>query len=131
MIAASLVMKWISLLIIAVIIAVIFMLKKNGRVSPAEAQVYLRNGALVIDVRSHGEFSAGHLPCAINIPLDELETALPRHVNDTNRVLLLHCQSGLRSGMAVRKLHGLGYRNVYNLGSLDRAREIVGNGGPS
>ena len=124
-------MKWIPLLIIAVLIVVIFVLKKNGRISPNEAVTRLRGGALVIDVRSHDEYNADHLPCAINIPLDELATAVPRQVKDTNQVLLVHCQSGLRSGMAVTRLHAMGYRNVFNLGSLDRAREIIANGGPN
>jgi len=122
-------MKWIPLLIIAVLIVVIFVLKKNGRISPNEAVTRLRGGALVIDVRSRGEYATDHLPCAINIPLDELGSSLPQQVKDTNRVLLLHCQSGLRSGMAVTQLHAMGYRNVFNLGSLDRARKIIGNGG--
>ena len=122
-------MRWIPLLIIAILIVVIFLLKKNGRISPADAVAQLRNGALVIDVRSRGEYAAAHLPCAINIPLDELDSAVPRQVKDTNQPLLLHCQSGLRSGMAVTKLHGMGYRNVFNLGSLERAREIIGGGG--
>ena len=122
-------MRWISLLIIAALVVVIFVLKKNGRISPRDAVAYLRDGALVIDVRSHDEYTADHLPCAINIPLDQLESAVPRQVKDPNQVLLLHCQSGLRSGMAVTKLHGMGYRNVFNLGSLARAREIIGNGG--
>jgi len=121
-------MKWLLLLIIAVLIVVIFLLKKNGRISPVDAAMRMRGGALVIDVRSRNEYAADHLPCAINIPLDELETALPRQVKDTNQILLLHCQSGLRSGLAVIKLRGMGYRNVSNLGSLERAKAIC-NGG--
>jgi rhodanese-related sulfurtransferase len=41
-------------------------------------------------------------------------------------MLLLHCLSGMRSGMAKQKLKSLGYANVFNLGSLARARKIVG-----
>ena len=122
-------MRWIPLLIIAILVVALYLLKKNGRISPDDAVAQLRSGALVIDVRSHDEYAADHLPCAINIPLDELEATLPRQVKDTNRVLLLHCQSGLRSGFAVSKLHGMGYPNVYNLGSLQRARNIIGNCG--
>lgn len=87
---------------------------------------YLRNGALVIDVRSAGEFTAGHLPKAVNIPLSEIETVISRKVNDKNQVLLLHCQSGMRSSAAQKKLKALGYTNAYNLGSYGRAAEVVG-----
>jgi phage shock protein E len=64
----------------------------------------LKNGALVIDVRSSAEFNSGHLPKAINIPLEEIEIVLPRRVKDASQVLLLHCQSGMRSGAAKTKL---------------------------
>ena len=81
----------------------------------------------VLDVRSPGEFNSGHLPVAINMPLDEIETVLPRRVTDKNQVLLLHCASGMRSGMALRKLKSLGYANVFNLGSFNRAGKITSN----
>jgi len=122
-------MNWTTILVIAVVVAIIFMLKKSGRISAGAALAHLKNGALVIDVRGPGEFNSGHLPVAINIPLDEIETALPRQVKDKNQVLLLHCASGMRSDMAKKKLNGMGYANAFNLGSLSRAREIVGKAG--
>ncbi|MEI6654786.1 MAG: rhodanese-like domain-containing protein [Verrucomicrobiota bacterium] len=120
-------MKWTPILIIAAILIVIFLLKQSGQISVKDAKAYLKNGALVIDVRSPGEFDSGHLPSAINIPLDEIATALPPRVPDKNQVLLLHCQSGMRSGIAKQKLKAMGYTNAYNLGSFSRAQDIVGN----
>ncbi|MDD5139195.1 MAG: rhodanese-like domain-containing protein [Verrucomicrobiales bacterium] len=105
------------------------MLKQAGQISPQAAVAHLKSGALVIDVRSPGEFSSGHLPVAINIPLDVIETILPDRVKDKNQVLLLHCQSGMRSGLAKSKLKNMGYPNVFNLGSLARARKIAGQTG--
>ena len=118
-------MNWTTTLIIAAIVAVIFMMKKSGQISAKDALEKMKNGALVIDVRSPGEFSSGHLAKAINIPLDEIETALPNRVKDKNQVLLLHCASGMRSGMAKTKLIGMGYTNAFNLGSYGRAEKIV------
>ena len=118
-------MNWRILLIIGVVAAVFIGLKRTGLVSARAAREYLKNGALVIDVRTVGEFNSGHLPNAINIPLDEIETVLPNRVPDKNQVLLLHCQSGMRSGMAQRKLKGLGYANAFNLGSYGRAESIL------
>jgi phage shock protein E len=118
-------MNWRILIIISVVAVVFIGLKRTGLVSARAAREYLKNGALVIDVRTVGEFNSGHLPNAINIPLDEIETVLPGRVKDKNQVLLLHCQSGMRSGMAKGKLKRLGYANVFNLGSLARARSIV------
>jgi rhodanese-related sulfurtransferase len=119
-------MNWTTTLIIAAVVAVIFMMKKFGQISTKDALEKLKNGALVIDVRSLGEFTSGHLAKAINIPLDEIETALPKRVKDKNQVLLLHCASGMRSGVAKNKLNDMGYTNAFNLGSYGRAEEIVG-----
>jgi len=118
-------MKWTNLLVIAAIIVIFFMLKRAGQVSAKDALAYLKRGALVIDVRSHGEFSAGHLPDTINIPLEEIKTALPAQVEDKSRVLLLHCRSGMRSGLAQRELKSLGHTNTFNLGSYGRAESIL------
>jgi phage shock protein E len=118
-------MNWTPLLIIAVVIVVVFMVKLSGQISARDALTYLKNGALVVDVRTSGEFSSGHLPIAINLPLDEIEVALPQRVTNKSQVLLLHCQSGMRSGMAKGKLKNLGYTNTFNLGSYSRAESIL------
>ena len=118
-------MKPTTILIIAAIIIVIILLKKSGQISAKDAVAYLKNGALVIDVRSPDEFNSGHLQTAINIPLDEIQSVMPRRVPDTSQVLLLHCQSGMRSGIAKQKLKSMGYANVFNLGSFSRAKDIV------
>lgn len=118
--------NWTPLLIFCGVAAVFFLLKRAGQISAAAARNHLKNGALVIDVRSPGEFNSGHLPRAINVPLDEIETALPRRVQDKQQVLLLHCLSGTRSAMAKSRLKRLGYPNVFNLGSLRRAHAVVG-----
>ncbi|MFI1016117.1 rhodanese-like domain-containing protein [Streptomyces sp. NPDC020965] len=55
----------------------------------------------VVDVRTPGEYAAGHLPSAHNIPLDELDQALPalREVADRGELLMV-CASGARSESA-------------------------------
>jgi phage shock protein E len=118
-------MNWTTILIIAAVVAGFFMMKKSGQILAKDALEKLKNGALVIDVRSPGEFNSGHLPVAINIPLDKIETELPRRVKDKSQVLLLHCASGMRSGMAESKLKGMGYANAFNLGSYGRAENVL------
>lgn len=50
----------------------------------------------LIDVRNPGEFAAGHIPGAINIPMDQIESRLEDlHEED----VVLVCQSGRRAGM--------------------------------
>ena len=111
--------------IIASVIAAVWVFKRMSFVSPDNASKYLRQGALVVDVREAGEYRGGHLPKAVNIPLGELRNSLPRRVTDKNQVLLLHCLSGTRSGIAKRQLKGMGYTNVFNLGSYGRAEKIL------
>ncbi|MFD5497202.1 rhodanese-like domain-containing protein [Streptomyces sp. NPDC001812] len=55
----------------------------------------------VIDVRTPAEYASGHLPGALNIPLDHVRRALPeiRHAAERGDVLLV-CASGARSGSA-------------------------------
>ena len=118
-------MNWIDFFIAVAILAAFILYRRAGLISVKEAQTYLRNGAMVIDVRTAGEFVAHHLPIAVNLPLGEIETNLDRRVKDKNQVLLLHCQSGSRSATAKKKLLALGCPNVYNLGSYSRAERIV------
>ncbi|MBC9712892.1 rhodanese-like domain-containing protein [Streptomyces sp. TRM66268-LWL] len=59
----------------------------------------------VIDVRTPGEYAGGHLPGALNIPLDQVQRALPdiRHATDRGDVLVV-CASGARSENACKIL---------------------------
>lgn len=107
------------------VLSLLLVLKRSGQVPAKTAVEYLRNGAMVIDVRSAGEFTARHLPRAVNIPLSEIEAVIGRKVKDKGQVLLLHCQSGARSGEARRRLRALGYAKTFNLGSYNRAAQIV------
>lgn len=80
---------------------------------------------MVIDVRSAQEFDSGHILQAYNMPLDRVDVLVPSAVKDKNKVLLLHCSTGVRSGLAKKKLEEIGYKNVFNLGGYERAGKIV------
>ena len=118
-------MNWSALILVVAVLAAFILLKRAGQISIKDARERLKGGALVIDVRSAGEFASGHLANAINLPVDQIEATLPQRVKDKSRVLLLHCQSGARSGAAKKKLKALGYANAFNLGSYSRAAQIV------
>jgi rhodanese-related sulfurtransferase len=117
---------WTWFLILGAGVATIVGLKRVGLVSPVKARACRDRGAKVIDVRSPAEFASGHLPDALNLPLDELRDQIGRHVPDQQQPVLLHCLSGMRSGMGKRILRQLGYANAFNLGSLRRAQRILG-----
>ncbi len=75
------------------------------------------NTALVVDVRTPGEFHGGAYPGAINIPLDELQSRLDE-LGNKDREITLYCASGARSAYAQRMLMQLGYNKVQNGGGL-------------
>jgi phage shock protein E len=118
-------MNWVLIIVVVAVFGTLLVLQGKSLVPAEVARKLLAQGALVIDVRSAGEFNSGHLPAAINLPLDELTEALPRRVPNKSQVLLLHCLSGTRSGIARRRLQAMGYTQVFNLGSYGRARQIV------
>ena len=118
-------MKWIVVVAVIGVVLIVLLAKQLGQLSKPAALQYLKQGAKVIDVRTPEEFQSGHLAEAISIPLGSLEREIPRQAPYKQQVLLLHCQSGVRSGMAARTLKRLGYAKVYNLGSFGRAEEIL------
>lgn len=72
-------------------------------------------GALLLDVRSAGEFAAGNAPGTVNIPLGELGSRLaeiPHHAP-----VVVCCASGTRSGMAKLLLKKNGHAEVHNVGA--------------
>ncbi|GHH83283.1 transporter [Streptomyces sulfonofaciens] len=73
-------------------------------IHPAQADEHLSTYT-VIDVRTPGEYAAGHLPGAHNIPLDHLAPALPALRTAAARgELLMVCASGNRSAAACEQL---------------------------
>jgi len=118
-------MSWIPFVVVLVLAVAYIYMKRSGQISSKEAQEYLRNGAILIDVRSANEFESGHILQAYNMPLDRIEMMASAAVKDRSKVLLLHCSTGVRSALAKKRLIAIGYTNVFNLGSYERAGKIV------
>lgn len=83
-------------------------------------------GALLVDVRSDWEYEGGHLPNAINIPLEDVAFRL-QEFKQAKGPIVLYCRSGNRSGMAVRFLQQSGVQNVYNGGAIAELNNIILN----
>lgn len=91
-------------------------LKKLFGIGPKRDYSQLvKEGALLLDVRTKGEYADGHIKNAINIPLDQLGSGLSK-LKDKNRCIICCCASGMRSGSAASMLKSRGYTNVYNGG---------------
>jgi rhodanese-related sulfurtransferase len=82
-------------------------------ISPARAAAIL-NDVLVIDVRDHDEWFAGHVPNAHSVPLDELR-ADPTRALGTAGAILFVCAKGVRSLTAAKLAERLGYASLYSL----------------
>ena len=75
-------------------------------------------GAQIIDLRTPAEFSTGHIPNSINIPLALLAKKIGRL--DKERQIILCCGSGVRSAAGRNTLQSMGYRFVHDGGSWRR-----------
>jgi phage shock protein E len=76
----------------------------------------MEDGAMIIDVRTPGEFASGHIKGSMNIPLNKLSDNLKK-LKDKNKPLITCCASGMRSASAKGILKTNGYVNVYNGGA--------------
>lgn len=72
--------------------------------------------AIIVDVRQNERFSKGHIPMAINLPLERIEKGqitLPK-----NRVLIVYCDTGGASAKAAYQLSEMGYKVMNCVGGL-------------
>lgn len=74
----------------------------------------LSKNAVILDVRTPGEFKQGHIKGAKNAPLNELDKHLKGLSKD--QAIITCCASGMRSGSAKSILKSKGYANVHNGG---------------
>ncbi len=99
------------------------MLVKGGgaAVNPSQATLLInREDAHVVDVREVGEFAAGHLPEARNIPVAKLADRVSEIEKYKDKPLIVCCASGVRSSKACGELKKLGFNRLYTLaGGVD------------
>jgi phage shock protein E len=91
------------------------MLKRLFGGTPVDYAQLAKDGAIILDVRSKGEFASGHIKGAVNIPVDQLRNNLNK-LKDKNKVIITCCASGMRSASAKAALKANGYTNVHNGG---------------
>lgn len=84
-------------------------------VDGAKARELIKAGALLIDVRSPGEFAGGAVPGAKNIPVDQIGGRVAEL--KVGKPVVLYCRSGARSGSATATLRAAGIE-AYNLGPM-------------
>lgn len=89
-------------------------LKKLFGSSSVNYKELVTQGAVIIDVRSAGEYKAGHIQGSKNYPLDSIRTKVAE-LKKINKPVITVCRSGARSGMAKNILKSAGIE-VYNGG---------------
>lgn len=92
-----------------------FLSRLFGLEDTADFQNLLENGAILLDVRTKGEYKQGNISNSINIPLDSLSSSLSKLKKD--QTIIVVCASGMRSKSAVSILKKNGFSEVYNGGS--------------
>lgn len=76
----------------------------------------IEQGAIILDVRTPGEYQTGHIKGSINIPLSRLHA--DKLSLDKDETYITVCSHGLRSVRAMNLLKEKGYRKVFNGGAL-------------
>ena len=90
---------------------------KRPDIRGGDARALVADGARLVDVRSAGEFRAGHIDKARNLPIGELARRMSE-LGQKDRPVIVYCASGARSAAAKRVLKRAGFTRVYNLGAM-------------
>ncbi|MDB4160992.1 rhodanese-like domain-containing protein [Bacteroidia bacterium] len=83
----------------------------------------MKEGAVIVDVRSSGEYRAGHVKGSVNIPLDDVKSELET-IKRWNKPVVTCCASGMRSGSAASLLKRNGV-DAYNAGPWQKADRLI------
>ena len=98
---------------------------QNGDINIEELENKIKQGAILIDVRSKQEYNEGHLQGAINIPEYEITRRVQNEIPKKNQLIVIYCEYGTRSRNTYIRMRQMGYTNVYSLyGGLESLQNI-------
>jgi rhodanese-related sulfurtransferase len=104
-------------------VVILYLLKKRF-FDTTDYKVLIDDGAIIIDVRSPAEFSAGNIENSINVPVGELINKL-EYLKDKKQTIIVCCASGVRSGVAKQLLMAKSYQNVINGGGWSNLKAKI------
>jgi phage shock protein E len=87
---------------------------------PAHARRLISRGALLVDVGSAEEYAEQHLAGAVNFPSEELAFRQDE-LGDHRKPIVTYARSRLRSAQAAQTLRGIGFHEVFNMGTITAA----------
>lgn len=85
----------------------------------------VKDGAIILDVRSTGEYAGGHIKGSINISVDQLASNIHK-LKDKSKPIITCCASGMRSASAKSILKSNGFSEVYNGGGWLSLQSKIG-----
>lgn len=83
-------------------------------------------GALVVDVRSAGEYAGGHVDGAVHVPVSEIAERMPGIQPDKDQQLIVYCAKGVRAAKAKDVLTGMGYTKILNAKTPEAVSRAMG-----
>ncbi len=91
--------------------------RAGDTITPSELanRIDTHNAPLILDVRTPGEYAAGHIPGAVNIPHTDLRDRLSELISHLNDEIVVHCQMGPRAGVAQSILLQAGFTQTREL----------------
>lgn len=96
---------------------------KRADINAGVEQYRQTDKAVLLDVRSPGEYVQGHIPQSRNLDVEQIQNA-PHLIANKHTPIFVYCHSGARSSRAAAVLKRTGYSNVTNIGG------IIGYRGP-
>ena len=95
-------------------------LKKIFGIKTTDYNQLMKDGVIVIDVRTPGEFNSGHINGSTNVPLDKIRSK--KKIGNLKKSIIFCCASGMRSGQAtsIAKSKGIVAYNGGGWSSLNR-----------
>ena len=91
---------------------------RSIKMDEAVAMMEQETGYIILDVRRPDEFTAGHIPNAINVPNESIGTDEIPELPNKYQLIMVYCRSGRRSKEASEKLVKLGYTNIVEFGGI-------------
>ena len=108
--------KFVSLLVVSLFLV---SCSSTAGVNNLSAEEFLAKSqepnVVVLDVRTSGEFAAGHLANAINIDVEAGDFDSEISKLDKSLIYAVYCRSGRRSEIASEKMSKSGFKNIFNL----------------
>lgn len=109
----TIILAVLGVAVLGVLIAVLMRPASGGGIENVDAagvEKAMAAGAQAVDVRTAGEFQMGHIPGAINVPVDQVETSAASW--DREATYVVYCATGSRSVGAVETMKAMGFKNI-------------------